>query len=99
MANLRLTLVSVVNSSNISAAFSNPLNEDIGPSNIQITSQTPGVSDPKVLSVSIVGNSLNIVTQPLIPFAAYFILFISTQSQIFNSLNGYAVMLNDGVPN
>jgi hypothetical protein len=99
MANLRLTSISVVNSSNILATFSASLNEDIGVSNIQIVPQTAGVATPSALLVTIVGNSINITTQPLVPLAAYFITFLSTATQLFNSLNGEAVILNDGVTN
>src|SRR5271170_2021901 len=97
MANLRIVSVTVVNSTSITATFSANLNEDIGASNITITSQTPGAPNPSVLGVSIVTNT--ITTQPLIPLAAYFITFLSTTTQLFNSLNGDAVILNDGVTN
>jgi hypothetical protein len=99
MANLRLISVVVINSSTITAKFSENLNEDIGLSNIVLNSQTPGVPTPLVLSVSIIQNTITITTQPLTPLAAYFISFISTPGQLFNSLNGDAVILNDGVTN
>lgn len=99
MANLRLLSVSVPSSTTIAATFSEPLNENIAVSNVLLSSQTPGVADPSILSVSIVGPTLTITTQPLVPLAAYFVTFISTSTQPFNSLNGDAVILNDGVTN
>lgn len=99
MANLRLSSIAVSSSTSISATFSHNLNEDIGTSNVEMDSQTPGVPIPLVLDVSIIGNTLTITTQPLTPLAAYFIKFVSTEDQLFNSLNGDAVILNDGSTN
>lgn len=99
MANLRIVSVTVVNSTSITATFTENLNEDIGVSNVTLTSQTPGVPNPLVLGVSIVTNTITVTTQPLIPLAAYFITFLSTATQLFNSINGNAVILNDGVTN
>ena len=99
MANLRIITVSVVTSTTITAKFSENLNENIDTSNITITSQTPGVSDPSVLIVAILGDTLNITTQPLVPQAAYYIIFQSTSQVPFNSLNGDAFILNDGITN
>ena len=99
MTNLRLISVVVVDSTTITATFSEVLNENIGTSNIVLSAQTPGVPTPLVLAVSIVGNAITATTQPLTPLAAYFITFISTSTQLFNSLNGDAVILNDGITN
>lgn len=99
MANLRLVSVSVLGSNAISATFSNSLNENINISNVQINSQTPGVLAPAIISVSVVDNILNITTQPLTPLASYFIIFASSSSQPFSSLNGDAFILNDGITN
>jgi len=99
VANLRIITVSVVTSTTITAKFSENLNENIDTSNITISSQTPGVSDSSVLIVSVLGNTLNITTQPLVPQAAYYIIFQSTSQVPFNSLNGDAFILNDGVTN
>lgn len=99
MANLRLINVSVVSSTDISAKFSANLNEEIDTSNVLIQSQTPGVLDPNVISASVSGDILNIVCQPLTPLAAYFIVFQSSDESLFNSINGDAVILNDGITN
>src|SRR5271155_734668 len=99
MANLRLISLTVTSSTTIAATFSEALNEDIGVSNIQIMPQTIGIPTPSVLVVNIVGNMLTATVQPLIPLASYFITFLSTSLQLFNSINGDAVILNDGVTN
>lgn len=99
MANLRVISVTVVSSTNVTATFSENLNEDIGTANVTITSQTVGVPDSSVLQVDIIGNTLSVTCQPLTPLAAYFITFFSTPTQLFNSINGDAVILNDGVTN
>ena len=99
MANLRIVSVTAIDSTTITATFTENLNEDIGTANVTITSQTAGVPDSAVLVVSIVGNELTVTCQPLIPLAAYFVTFFSTSTQLFNSLNGNATILNDGVTN
>jgi hypothetical protein len=99
VANLRIISITVVNSSNITAKFSENLNEDINTTNITISAQTPGVSSPSVLIVTVSDNLLYITTQPLVPQAAYFITFQSTNQVPFNSLNGDAFILNDGITN
>ena len=99
MANLRIISVVVVDSSNITATFTATLSEDIDVGNILLISQTTGVADGTVLFVNVVGNTLQIQTQPLIPFAAYYITFQSTSTVLFQSLNGNAVLPTDGVSN
>jgi hypothetical protein len=99
MANLRIISVVVVSSTSITATFTDNLNEDINTGNITIVSQTPGVPDSIIQQVSIVGNTLVVTCQPLTPLAAYFITFFSTTTQLFNSLNGNSVILNDGITN
>ena len=99
MANLRISLITVTTSINIVANFTAPLFEDIGVGNVSITSQTTGVADPDVLFVNVSGSTLNIQTQPLVPYAAYFITFQSTSEVLFKSLNGNLVIPNDGVSN
>ena len=99
MSNLRIVRISVATSINIIATFTEPLFEDIDVSNVIITSQTTGVADPDVLFASISGPTLSIQTQPLVPYAAYFITFQSTSEVLFKSINGDAVLPNDGVSN
>lgn len=99
MANLRIVSITVATSTNTVAKFTENLFEDIGVSNVSITSQTVGVPDPDVLVAKVSGNTLNIQTQPLVPYAAYFITFQSTSEVVFKSLNGDAIIPNDGVSN
>ncbi len=99
MANLRIINVLVINSTTISAKFSENLNEQINSSNIVLNSQTPGVLDPSVVNVDVNDDTLNITVQPLVPQGAYFIIFQSSSEVLFNSLNGDATILNDGVTN
>jgi hypothetical protein len=99
MANLRLIVVNVIDSTDISAKFTEKLDPRISVSNISIISQEDDIPNPAVLSVTVVNDTLNIVTQPMTPLAAYFIIFQSTDTIIFKSINGDAVLLNDGVTN
>ena len=99
MTNLRIINVSVIDSITIYAKFSENLNEEIGVSNVTLSSQTPGAPDPLVLTVTVSDNTLNITTQPLTPLAAYYITFQSSSDSLFNSLNGDAIILNDGITN
>lgn len=97
--NLRIISVTVIDSSNITAVFTESLSEDIGVPNVSIISQTAGVPNSQPVIVTVSGATLSILTQPMIPFAAYFIVFQSTPEALFSSLNGDAVLPNDGVSN
>jgi hypothetical protein len=99
MANLRLITATATDSTHISASFSEPLFEGLEIDNVLINSQTPGVPDPQVLGITITGNTLTVLTQPMTPQAAYFVIFQSTSTTLFKSLNGDAVILNDGITN
>lgn len=99
LKNLRIIFVSVQDSTHIIARFSESLNEQITTSNIVISPQTPGIPTPSVLLVSISNDTITIFTQPLTENGAYFISFISTNSVSFSSLNGDAIILNDGTTN
>jgi hypothetical protein len=71
----------------------------IGKANVTVTSALPGVPDAEVLKTSISNNILTIHTQPLTPYAAYFVTFKSTDTTIFKSLDGASVLLEDGRTN
>lgn len=98
-SNLRIKSITIVDSSNIIANFTETLSEDISVSNITIISQTPGVSDISPLIVSVVENALKIQTQPLVPLASYLITFQSTPEILFQSINGDAILLNNSIAN
>lgn len=99
MANLRIISITINDSSSIYAKFSEALSENIGPGNISIISQTPGVPDVAVNTVNVVYDTLQIGTQPLTDSAAYFIIFSSVGSAPFKSLNGTSFIPNDSVSN
>jgi hypothetical protein len=99
MANLRLLSFTVTDSTHLSAKFSSSLSPLIGIDNVSITSETNGVLAPTILEIDIVDNVLNIITQPIVSQATYVINFKSTDTVIFKSLNGDAVILNDGATN
>jgi hypothetical protein len=97
--NLRIVNVQVTSSSSIQATFTETLTPNLVTSNVSILANTPSVPDSQVLSVSVVGSVLTVTCIPLIPLAAYFIQFQSTPQNPFQSVNGDAVILQDGVSN
>lgn len=99
MANLRILQITVLDSTNIKARFTDNLSENISVKNISILSQTPGVPSSEVISVNIIGDTLEIQCQPLTSQAAYFISFQSVVGVPFQSLNGNAFILNDNITN
>jgi hypothetical protein len=99
MANLRITNVLVVDSTTITASFTENVSPEIGAGNIVFVSQTEGAPSPAVLSVSASTNTLTITTQPLTAQAAYIITFQSTPEVKFTSLNGDSTLFQDGITN
>jgi hypothetical protein len=99
MANLRFISFTVVDSTHITAKFNYAISPLIGIANINVTSETNGVLSPDVLEVSIFGNTIEITLQPLVSQATYTITFASTTTVQFKSLNGDAIILNDGITN
>ncbi len=99
MASLRLVSFTVVDSTHLSAKFNNTLSPLIGIDNVTITSETNGVVDPTILEIEISNNFLEITTLPLITQATYLVTFTSTDTVVFRSLNGNAVIINDGKAN
>ena len=99
LKNLRLIGVDVVSNTEIKAKFSEKLSLSINSSNIEIISQTPGVDNTGVLKTSIVDDVLTINCYPLTTSAAYFLTFKSTSDTKFLSLNGDALLFEDGITN
>lgn len=99
MANLRLLAIKVIDSTTIKARFTDNLDPLIGTSNIEIISNIPEIPNPQVLTVSITGPNIALTTQPMTPYAGYFIEFKSTDSASFKSKNGSSFLLEDGVTN
>lgn len=97
--NLRIVNVQVVSSTEIQVTFTESLTPHLVTSNVSIISSTTNVPNSQVLAISVTSATLTVTCQPLIPFAAYFIQFISTTTNPFESLNGDAKILQDGVSN
>ena len=99
MGALRVLSVTVVDSTTITATFTENITSTINTTNVSIISNLDIVPNPQVLITSVSGNTLTITTQPLTTQAAYFITFASTPSSPFRSLNGDALLVEDGVTN
>lgn len=99
MTNLRIIQVQVIDSSNVDVTFTENLTPNLSVSNVSIIADTPNVPSSQILQINISQNILSIVCQPLTPLAAYFVQFQSTNSQPFESLNGDAKLLQDGISN
>jgi hypothetical protein len=99
MANLHLITVTAINSTTLTATFTENLNEDIGVANVTIQSQLNGINNSTVLAVSIANDTLTITCQPLVPLVSYFVIFQSTTTVPFNSINGDATLYQAGNTN
>jgi len=96
---LRILSVEIIDSAHINVAFTKPLTPNLVLANVSIIPDTPGVPPVSVLQISVLGNTLAIMCQPLTPLAAYFLQFQSTPQFPFISLNGDAKMPEDGITN
>jgi hypothetical protein len=98
MANLRIIEIKVFDSTTIRAKFTESLDPIINTANVEIIANTPGIPNPKVLTVSVKQNVLTIITRPLTPYAAYFVNFHSTDDFKFKSTHG-SFLTEDGTTN
>ena len=96
---LRIVNVVIVDSSNISVTFTEALTNNLIPANVSILSQTENVPDSLPLQLTVTGDTLSIVCQPLTPYAAYYLQFQSVDNYPFISVNGDAKISQDGVSN
>lgn len=96
---LSIINVKVLDNSSIDVTFSHTLTSNLITSNVVITSDTISAPNSDVLRIKISGNTLSIICQPLTPLAAYFITFKSVSLHPFQSLNGEAVVSEDGISN
>lgn len=96
---LRAIDVQVIDSSNIDVLFSSTLTPGLITSNVSIISDTSNVPDAEVLEIIVSKNKLSIKCQPLTPFAFYFLQFQSVGTFIFESINGNARILENGIYN
>ena len=99
MQNLRIVSVQIANSNSISVKFTESLTSNLVTSNVTIVSDTLNVPDAQVTGLRVVGNVLEISCLPLNSLASYYLLFKSTSSKPFVSVNGQAKILEDGVAN
>lgn len=99
MENLRIVNVQVNDSTTIEVTFTHNLTTNLTVSNVQILAETPNVPDSEILEIKVIGKILEITCQPLTPFAAYTVVFLSTSSNPFISRNGDAKVFEDGVSN
>lgn len=99
MENIRVISISVVDSTTIKIKFSHELDQAIGPSNFEISSDAPNVPSPLTQKALISTDTVTLTVQPLTQLSAYFIKFVSTTAVLFKSKNGEAIMPNDGISN
>lgn len=99
MTTLRIVNVQVIDNSDINVTFTESLTSNLIPANISILSDTAGSPDLIALKLYVSGAILSIVCQPMTPLADYYLLFQSVPLYPFESLNGDAVISNDGVSN
>jgi len=99
MSNLRIISVNVIDSTHISVKFTANLIQNLSTLNVSIASQVTGIPDSSAVEVSVSGDTLEITCLPLTPVTAYFLTLQSTSSNPFTSINGDAILLEDGVAN
>lgn len=98
-SNLRIVNVALISSVEIQTTFTESLTPNLTTDNVSIISASANVPNAQVISVSITAATLTIGCLAMVPFAAYYIQFISTPTNPFESLNGDARILQDGVSN
>lgn len=99
MAILRIINTVVNSSTSISITFTDNLTPYIVPSNVSIVSTSINVPNAQVTQVLVSGATLNITCLPLSPNGSYNLIFISTKTNPFMSLNGTSRLSQDGVSN
>ena len=97
MANLRLLSVTVLDSTVMSAKFSEELSSSIEIGNVVFSTQAFGVPVPEVLKVEVQQDTLRITTRPLTPYVPYLVTFQSGTIP-FKSRRGN-FLLEDGKTN
>src|SRR5574338_55885 len=99
MQNLRIQNVVVTDSTSISITFTDDLTSNLITSNVSIITDTTGVPSSEVTALKINGAVLSITCQPLTPLASYFIELQSIPLHPFESINGDARIVEDGISN
>ena len=96
---LRIVNVVIEDSTDISVTFTEPLTSNLIPANVSILSQADNVPNAGVVQLTVNGSTLSIVCRPMTPYAAYYLQFQSVEGFTFQSVNGDAVISQDGVSN
>jgi hypothetical protein len=99
MKTLRIISATAIDSTNINIVFTEALTSNLIPSNISIIANTINIPDSQVLEIKINGSTLSLVCQPLTPLATYFVQLQSLSQYPFESLNGDAIIMENGVAN
>jgi hypothetical protein len=99
MQNLRIVSVDVTSSTTIDVVFTSSLTTNLVTSNVKINPDGLNTPIPEVLQLKILGATLSITCQPLTPFAVYNLEFISLTNHKFTSINGDAIIVEDGISN
>jgi len=99
MANVRITRARVVDSTSLRAQFTQDLDPTLDGTNISITAFTPGLPDPAIVSASVSGDIMYVLTYPLTPYAYYDVEFKSTDTKRFRSADGTSFLFEDGRTN
>src|ERR1700676_754954 len=96
---LKILDVVVNDITSITISFTESLTFNLIPANISIIATNPDIPNSNVLQIQINKNFLNVICQPLTPLASYFIKLQSIPQHPFESLNGDAVIMANGVAN
>jgi hypothetical protein len=99
MANLRILDINAADSRTIKVRFSAALADDIGRSNVQVLSEAVNVPNIDVVGVEVIEDILIINTLPHTPYARYTVVFSSTNSVRFRSLDDRQFLIEDGRSN
>lgn len=87
MANLRLNRIKTSGNRRIIAEFSENLVDTIGIGNIEVKPIIESIPVPEIISVDVLQNILRITTQPMTPYAEYKVIFKSTSTSKFKSID------------
>lgn len=95
MSNLRILRIRNTSNTSFRTQFTAALDPLINTANVELEPLLPSIPVPQVLKVKVNNDLLNITTQPLTPFANYKIIFKSSETVRFKSLNGDQFLLED----
>lgn len=99
MENLRIFNFTIIDSKTLEVQFTHALDSKINYLNFSIVSDSENVPSPNILSVDISGDTATVNIQPLTYLGVYYFNAFSTDLVLFQSTNGTALLLDDGVAN